>query len=77
MGEALCAIARRLFCDDMDVWPQVDSMYYLGVLLPLAVICRARNVGVSERVLIRVAQVWHIHSACLTAHLGKVQMSFV
>ena len=31
--------ARCLLCDDADVWPQVHSMYYLGVLLSLAVVC--------------------------------------
>jgi len=55
VGEALCAVARHLFCDDTDVWPQVHSMYYLGVLPSLAVVCRSHNVGVSvsEKVLIR------------------------
>ncbi|KIM50015.1 hypothetical protein SCLCIDRAFT_34775 [Scleroderma citrinum Foug A] len=32
VGEALCAIARRLFCDDADIWPQLCSVYYLGAL---------------------------------------------
>ena len=31
--------ARCLLCDDADVWLQVHSMYYLGVLLSLAVVC--------------------------------------
>jgi len=38
VGEALCAVARHLFCDDADVWPQVHSMYYLGVLPSLTVV---------------------------------------
>jgi len=71
VGEALCAVARHLFCDDTDVWPQVHSMYYLGVLPSLAVVCRSHNVGVSvsEKVLIRVAQAWHTRSIRLAAHL--------
>jgi len=44
-------------------------MYYLGVLPPLAMICRARSVSVSEKVLIRVAHAWHTHSIRLAAHL--------
>ena len=44
-------------------------MYYFGVLPSLAVICHTRSVGVSERVFIWVAQVWHTHYICLTAHI--------
>ena len=52
MEEPLCR-ARRLLCDDADLWPQVHSMYFLGALPPLAVICRSRDAGVSEKFLIR------------------------
>ena len=69
VGEALCAVARCLFHDDVDVWPQVHSMYYLGVLPSLAVVCRSRNVCVSERILLRVAQTWHTYSIRLAAHI--------
>ena len=61
VGEALCAIARRLFCDDADVWPQVHSMYYLGVLPSLAVICHAHNVGGSHK--------YGTHYICLAVHI--------
>ena len=69
VGEALCAVARCLFCDDADFWPQVHSMYYLGVLPSLAGVCRSRNLRVSEKVLVRVAQAWHTHSIRLAAHI--------
>ena len=46
VGEDLCAVARYFLCDDVDVLPQVHSMYYLGVLLSLAEVCRSRNVCV-------------------------------
>ena len=38
VGEALSAVARYLFCDDVYVWPQVHFTYYLGVLPSLAVV---------------------------------------
>ena len=69
VGEALCAIACRLFFDEADIWPQVRSIYYLGTLPSLARLCRSHNVGVSERVLLRVAQAWHTHSIRLTAYI--------
>ena len=69
MGEALCAISHCLFCDDEDFWPQVHSMYYLGVLPSLAKVCCSHNLHVSETVLVLVAQAWHTHSIRLTAHV--------
>jgi len=44
-------------------------MYYLGVLPSLTVVCRSRNVRVSEKVLIQVTQTWHTRSIRLAAHL--------
>jgi len=69
VGEALCAIARHLFSDDADIWPQLRSLYYLGALPSIALLCRLRNVAVSDQVLVRVAHLWHTHSIRLAAHI--------
>lgn len=66
---ALFRIARCLFSGDTTIWPHLRSLFYLGALPSLAELHRSRSVGLSERVLIRVAQARRTYSIRLAVHI--------
>ncbi|KAL4063034.1 hypothetical protein V8B97DRAFT_1598022 [Scleroderma yunnanense] len=43
--------------------------FYLGALPPLSTLSRFRGIHVDERLLVRVAHLWHTHAIRLAAHL--------
>nr|VWO99263.1 MRP-like transporter [Ganoderma boninense] len=69
-SEVFLHIARSLFSDNAHVWPQTLSHYFLGTVPPLPAVAVTQGAELStQRLLSRIAALWHSASIRLVARI--------